>query len=751
MTGVGGSLFRPDRISWPLLPNASEITPQTLAACVNELGGFERLPVTEVTSAQLAQLGLLVSWCMEKVPYLRNSINAFAGDLRGGMTSEMWHSLPVLERPTLQELEQELLAAPPAGHGRTADVQTSGSTGRPVRVRKTEFSSLLGALLILREHEWHRRDYRGTLASLRWFPDGVNTYPKGGNWPSWQGPIAALHEKTGSSHALATTASVDQQVEWLGRVQPNYLMLYPSLIPELIHECSRQDVVLSGLRELMTFGEHLDPTFRELCREAWGAPIKDVYSAVEVGCIAIQCPEHEHYHVQSENVFLEILRDDGSPCDVGEVGRVVVTPLHAFAMPLIRYAIGDYAELGEPCSCGRTLPVLKRILGRARNIVITPEGRSFWPRMGQLFYSRILPIKQFQVVQKTLSQLEVRLVAERRGTPDEEAALRSLIVSRMGYPFEIAIAYVDDIPRGSTGKFDDFKSELAEKPSPTVTVSSGARGVPAGWFSRSRSLAHYDAKFGAGRISEAIAQAIGGKGAASVLEIGCGEGRVLLELRKAFPSLSLYGMNREPWPAMQGSESLRETAVRYEIFDEREAAGLALPTIVFGNASALPFAPRMFDVVISQVTVPYVERKDWMLEEVWRTLKPGGRAFLHIDSTRKEESDLLCGDTPTLVVHRGSQRVPLSQVFDELKQGGFDLAYEARPFDEDGQTRRHFLLVMTKNRDERLDLASLAFDEQGSFDLTRLHRKREDWDSLWGYRSVYQLDEAKPPFARTTS
>src|SRR6185295_14515719 len=99
----------------------------------------------------------------------------------------------------------------------------------------------------------------------------------------------------------------------------------------------------------------------------WGVGVVDVYSSEECGQIALQCPEHEQYHVQSESVLVEVLDDEGRPCAPGTIGRVVLTTLQNFAMPLIRYDIGDFAEPGPACPCGRALPVLTRIVGRVRN------------------------------------------------------------------------------------------------------------------------------------------------------------------------------------------------------------------------------------------------------------------------------------------------------------------------------------------------------------------------------------------------
>jgi phenylacetate-CoA ligase len=266
---------------------------------------------------------------------------------------------------------------------------------------------------------------------------------------------------SGPSFALSITSTVAQQAEWLGQVQPDYLTVFPSLLPDLVRECSGRQRP-SRLKQVRTIGEWLDPATRALCREHWGVTVQDVYSAQEAGYLAVQCPEHEHYHVQAESARVEVLNEKGAECRPGETGRVVVTPLHNFAMPLVRYAIGDYAEVGEACPCGRGLPVLKRILGRSRNMLVLPDGARVWPRLSELRYGEVLPVTQFQVVQVAPTCLEVRLVASRKGTPQEEARLAQIIAERIGYPFEVRFTYVDEILRSAGGKFEDFRSELPQ-------------------------------------------------------------------------------------------------------------------------------------------------------------------------------------------------------------------------------------------------------------------------------------------------
>ncbi len=266
--------------------------------------------------------------------------------------------------------------------------------------------------------------------------------------------------------------------------------------------------------------------------------------------------------------------------------------------------------------------------------------------------------------------------------------------------------------------------------------------VPRGHFSVSRSLADFDAKFGEGAVVRAIADRVRGGAATRVLELGCGEGRVLMELRRAFPGVELHGINRRPWPVMLGSRSLLETAAFYGIFEPRELPGVTLPAIHFCDAETLPFPSDHFDVIVSQVAVPYVARKDRLLAEVWRTLKPGSTAYLHMDSTRGDETGLVGGDSPCLVIHRGTQRVTGADYFAQVRSRGFDVRYARQRCREFGRDRYRFLLVMNKNTDDPLAL-DLVFDEQDSFDFTSLHRSSQDWQTLWGFRSLFHVGPSR--------
>jgi len=377
---------------------------------------------------------------------------------------DVWSRLPILTRRELQTAGEKLLSRKlPADHGRQSVRITGGSTGEPVQVMGTAITGFAWRVFTLRDHLWHRRDFRLKLAAIRFVdnqaanpPDGVLT----SNWGS-----ATRDLETGPCAVLSIHSNTEQQAEWLKRQDPHYFLSYPSAIVALAEYFRDRGEILPKLREVRTFGEVVEPHVRAVCRQAWNVPVVDAYSSEEFGYLALQCPEHEHYHVQSENVLVEVVNDDGDVCRPGEIGKVIVTSLHNFAMPLLRYEIGDYAEVGEPCPCGRGLPVLKQIMGRQRNMFVLPNGETRWPMIDAQdiagAFDELPPITKFQLVQKTVEQIEANLVVTRPLTSEEEQTIRDYLQRGLGYTFAVRFKYVEDIPRSPRGKFEEFRSEVS--------------------------------------------------------------------------------------------------------------------------------------------------------------------------------------------------------------------------------------------------------------------------------------------------
>jgi len=338
----------------------------------------ERLAPGELERTQFRRLEALLDHAVRHVPFYRERASRY-GPPRP-LDREALQALPIIDRADVQAggAAFHSLSLPP-GHAPAVEVHTSGSTCRPLTGLTTEVTRFQWLALTLREHLWQERDFSLRLASIR--PDRLAPGQAQVAFQDWGDPVARIY-RTGPAALLSSSAPISEQLNWLRDQQPGYLLSLPSNLRELAIESMNCGTRLTHLRQVRAYGETLTGDTRRICREAWGVDVADVYSSQEVGYIAFQC-QAGSYHVQVESCLVEVLDEAGSVCSPGEVGRVVLTPLYNFAMPLIRYSILDYAEVGDPCPCGRTLPTLRRILGRQRNMARRPDGSSFWPSFRQ--------------------------------------------------------------------------------------------------------------------------------------------------------------------------------------------------------------------------------------------------------------------------------------------------------------------------------------------------------------------------------
>ncbi|MFC1826894.1 phenylacetate--CoA ligase family protein [Thermodesulfobacteriota bacterium] len=445
-------------LAWPAYPNPLG------AQMLSLLYQFEKsqyLPPEELLKNQFSQINGIFRHSIITVPFYKKGLKGAGFRKQRGITPEQWQEVPILSRSMVQQNKQDLLSRKiPKEHGKTHIIKTSGSTGLPIEVTGTSVTQFFYRAFALRDHFWHQRDFSGKMAALRFAPKGKAEYP-GASTTDW-GITTAGIINSGPGVMLNISTDITLQAEFLMREEPDYLLSYPSNLQTLAIYFLQNGLKLEKLKGVRTFGETLDSGVRSACNEAWGVPLVDMYTAQELGYIALQCPENEdRYHIQAENLFVEVVDEQGQPCKTGEVGRVLLTTLHNFAMPLIRYEIGDYAKVGGLCSCGRTLPVLSQIMGRQRNMLVFPDGRKTWPANGLVTGREDLPFRQFQLVQKSLDRIEARLVTERQFTPEEEKRLTIILQEALRHPFTIDVIYLENIPRSKGGKFEDFISEVA--------------------------------------------------------------------------------------------------------------------------------------------------------------------------------------------------------------------------------------------------------------------------------------------------
>ncbi len=442
-------------IDFPAIPGRDA---RLVLALQYQLDASQNLPSAELEAMQFQQFHSVLRHAVHSVPYYRQLFDKHKLTIPAEINRGFLQNIPILTRKKLQAAGDSIHAEPEyQNHGKIRTTETSGSTGVPVRVRVSELNDFFWRTYALRDHIWHQRNLKGKLAAIRWAPKGKAVAPSGANNPGW-GPITDIAFTSGPSCLLNIDTPVAEQITWLQQHNPDYLLSFPSNLVALAAYCVEHKIRFSNLKEIRTIGETLKPDYRDLFNQAWGAKTKDIYTCEEVGYMALQCPEHDHYHVMSENIILEVVDDDNQPCRPGEVGRVLITSLQNFNTPLIRYELGDMAEFGEPCSCGRTLPVLKMIHGRKRNRLILPNGESRFAYLGehgQMKAACGVQPREFQFIQTSLHDIEVKLVIDPLDS-EQEASLVKLVQTNFGYPFNVSFSYHEQIERGPSGKFEEF-------------------------------------------------------------------------------------------------------------------------------------------------------------------------------------------------------------------------------------------------------------------------------------------------------
>jgi phenylacetate-CoA ligase len=416
-----------------------------------QLEDTEWWPPEKLLAHQLRQIQNVVDHAQATVPFHKERLAPFAGWPPGSLTLERFRDIPIMSRVEVQAAGRDLQTRRlPSGHGPTSTVKTSGSTGKPVEVLSTSVTSTMLETLSLRGHLWHERDFSAKSVTVR----TISPTRSASERHRW-----APLPHCGPSVTIDDMQPVAEIFEQLLREDPAYLECRTSLTLALAQLSAETGRKPKNLRQVRNFGEALDPWVQEYCRGVWGRPIVNNYSSQEFGTIAHECPQLGTLHVQSESVMVEVLDDHDRPCGPGQSGRIVVTSLLNYGTPLIRYELGDIVEVGGPCACGRGLPVLKQIRGRTKDLIHLPNGGRmhayFWNEVGEF-----PKVRQFQVIQTSLENLHLKLVASAPLDESERQNLIERMLEQLVHKFQIHISYHDEIPREPSGKYMLFKSEL---------------------------------------------------------------------------------------------------------------------------------------------------------------------------------------------------------------------------------------------------------------------------------------------------
>lgn len=418
-------------------------------------------------AAQLNALQNLLCHAWETCPYFRGDWSARGLDPRRMHTFDDFTKWPLMERETIRNHREQMRTTRPL---MLLSKSTGGSTGQPLHFELDAGSLDRRTALMYRGYGWAGGS-PGTKQLYIWGGPSNHLSP----FARLKQRVHARFERKRFVNCFAFTGErMREQVKTLNRYRPDVIVAYTNALYEFARFLSEQRLTPVSPRSLIVGAEKLHDFQRTLIESVFQAPVFETYGSREFMLIGGECERHEGLHLSMENLYVEILDDEGRPTPPGEEGNVVVTDLFNYGMPFIRYVNGDRAVAGwKSCSCGRGLPMITRVTGRRLDVLSTPDGRTI---PGELFphvLKDFPQIRRFQVVQRSPETITLKLVAPVLSGDDQRQLLDSLGTC-LGDVVGVELEFVHDIPLTKVGKHKVVVREWNEESHAEVEYA-GAR------------------------------------------------------------------------------------------------------------------------------------------------------------------------------------------------------------------------------------------------------------------------------------
>ena len=362
--------------------------------------------------------------------------------------------LPFLTKPLIRAQSESLKAT---DAGALTRYNTGGSSGEPLifYIGKARKSHDVAAKW--RATRWWNADIGDREVVVWGSPIELGT----------QDRLRRLRDGLMRSHLLPafelSEVNLDRFAQTIRRLRPRMLFGYPSSLALIALHARGKGHAMDelGIRVAFVTSERLYDDQRQIIGSVFGCPVANGYGARDAGFIAHECPSG-NLHISAEDIIVETVRPDGAAAAPGEAGEIVVTHMATPEFPFVRYRTGDIGVLSEAaCACGRGLPVLSEVEGRASDFVVARDG-TVMHGLALIYPIRDLPgIERFAILQESLDRTEVRLVTGAAFDTAHEAGIVRAFKSRLGEGVEIVIRKVPSIAPEASGKFRYVTSKVA--------------------------------------------------------------------------------------------------------------------------------------------------------------------------------------------------------------------------------------------------------------------------------------------------
>ncbi len=418
------------------------------------------LSIDEIKELQLKKLEKLLKHAYDNVPYYKKLFDENEIKPENIQTFEDLSEIPLLNKETVKENANGSLLSRNIDYSKVLKIRTSGSTGMPLHIYADVRQLDMRYAAVLRCWEW--TGWRFGDKSIRLWHQTIGMTEEQ-TVKEWLDaflmrreflPVFEMNDKNLMKYILKIR-------EYQPKIMDGYAEAF-DILANFIRANEIDDIFVPAV---ISSAQMLSDKMRENISQNMHTEIFDRYGCREFSTIAHECKFHKGYHVNAENLIVELIKN-GKPAKKREIGEVVITDLNNYSQPQIRYQTGDLAKcVSEKCPCGRGLPLIGKIYGRTKGVVIGLNGRY----LTTSFFLHYLKdyedeIRQFQVIQERKNLIIIRIIPEnlRKGifSKSRERIARDF-KNFLGRNMQINFELTDKIEMVRTGKYLSVISKLS--------------------------------------------------------------------------------------------------------------------------------------------------------------------------------------------------------------------------------------------------------------------------------------------------
>lgn len=418
---------------------------------LDQLDKSQWLKRDEINRIQNKKLRFLISHAYQNIPYFNHVFKKNSLKLEDINSKEDLFKIPVQRRSTVKKYFNQLYDKS-FKKGRLMNDFTSGSTtGERLKIFRDQDCINKSIAAEIRAYKWYGIDH---LKEKFYYLIGADYDIK------WENRFFKrlkyfLSNTIKISPIQLNTDNFDSFLSKIKKYDRRVLYGTPTGTCRLIKKLEERNEDIN-IEIFLNTDSYILKQQRKFIKDFFNCELYDIYGTSEVWGVAFECPEHNGYHLTSENVIMEVVDDNYEPVNPGEKGHLLLTDLTNFVMPFIRYDIGDIGVLSdEICSCGRSLhlmePVNKQLVYRESDYILSKNNDRVYLFDLSFILDDFSKISNFQIIQKKDKNIELKIVKEKKYDKDYEKYIAEMIKEKLGN-ISIYFRYVDDIEPDFNGK-----------------------------------------------------------------------------------------------------------------------------------------------------------------------------------------------------------------------------------------------------------------------------------------------------------